>query len=89
MLKFTGKNECSGEVYSTGVTMLAKTTLGEWTTHWVLDGNLTAVEKGVEFPITAVTVSRTDYYYDLPNGSPMNGKYSSPYLPALPILLLR
>lgn len=82
-------NECSGEVYSTGVTMLAKTTLGEWTTHWVLDGNLTAVEKGVEFPITAVTVSRTDYYYDLPNGSPVNGKYSSPYLPALPILLLR
>ena len=82
-------NECSGEVYSTGVTMLAKTTLGEWTTHWVLDGNLTAVEKGVEFPITAVTVSRTDYYYDSPNGPPVNGKYSSPYLPALPILLLR
>ena len=24
-------DECSGNVYSTGITMLAKTTLGEWT----------------------------------------------------------
>ena len=34
------KNECSGEALSTGITMFAKTPLGEWTTRWVLDGDL-------------------------------------------------
>ena len=28
------KNECSGEAYSTGITMLAKTPLSEWVTRW-------------------------------------------------------
>jgi hypothetical protein len=33
-------NECSGDVYSTGITMLAKTTLGEWTPCEIQNKNL-------------------------------------------------
>jgi len=82
-------NECSGDVYSTGITMLAKTTLGEWTTHWVLDGDLTAVENGVEFPITSATFNWSYYVYERANGTPIDSRDAVTYLPALPILLLR
>ena len=69
--------------------MLAKTTLGEWTTHWVLDGDLTAVEKGVEIPITSATFNWSYYVYERANGTPIDSRESVTYLPALPILLLR
>lgn len=82
-------DECSGDARSTGITMLAKTSLGEWTTHWVLDGELTAVENGVEFPIVSATVSRSYYLFVLPNGSVISERYKGTYLPAIPILLLR
>lgn len=82
-------NECSGNVRSTGITMLAKTPLGEWTTHWVLDGDLSAVVNGTEVPIISATVTRTAYSYMLANGAVVSEKYKGPYLPAIPILLLR
>jgi hypothetical protein len=82
-------NECFGDAYSTGITMLAKTTLGEWTTHWVLDGDLTAVENGVEFPITSATFDWSYYVYERANGTPIDSRDAVTYLPALPILLLR
>ena len=82
-------DECSGDAYSTGITMLAKTTLGEWTTHWVLDGDLTAVEKGVEIPITSATFNWSYYVYERANGTPIDSRETVTYLPALPILLLR
>lgn len=82
-------NECSGDVHSTGITMLAKTPLGEWTTRWVLDGDLSAVVNGAEVPIVSATVTRTAYSYMLANGAIVSGKYKGTYLPAVPILLLR
>ena len=82
-------NECSGDVRSTGITMLAKTPLGEWTTHWVLDGDLSAVVNGTEVPIVSATVTRTAYSYMLANGTVISEKYKGTYLPAIPILLLR
>ena len=81
--------ECSGNVYSNGITMLAKTLYGEWTTRWVLDGELYAIDNGVGFPIVSATVSRSHYIYEKSDGSVVNGNYSKNYLPALPILLLR
>ena len=43
--------------------MLAKTPLGEWVTRWVLDGDLWAGKKGLDFKIASATVSRTSYIY--------------------------
>lgn len=88
MLKFTGNNECSGNARSTGITMFAKTPLGEWTTRWVLDGDLWAGEN-FDFKIASATMSRTSYVYEKLDGTPIYGKHSGTYLPALPILLLR
>ena len=83
------KNECSGDAYSTDITMFAKTPLGEWTTRWVLDGDLWANENGFGFKIASATVSRTSYIYEKLDGTPVHGKHAGTYLPALPILLLR
>ena len=83
------KEECSGEAYSTGITMFAKTLLGEWTTRWVLDGDLWANENVFGFKIASATVSRTSYIYEKFDGTPVYGKHTGTYLPALPILLLR
>jgi len=83
------KNECSGEARSTGITMLAKTPLGEWTTRWVLDGDLWAGKKGLDFKIASATVSRTSYIYEKLDGTSVTGMHTGTYLPALPILLLR
>jgi len=38
------KNECSGDTRSTGITMFVRTPHGEWTTRWVLDGELLTAE---------------------------------------------
>ena len=84
-----GRDECSGDARSTGITMFAKTMLGEWTTHWVLDGELTAVENGVEFPIVSATVARSYYIFTRPDGTAVSGKFKGTYLPAIPILLLK
>ena len=69
--------------------MFAKTLYGEWTTRWVLDGELYAIDNGAGFPIVSATVSRSHYIYEKSDGSVVNGNYSKNYLPALPILLLR
>ena len=68
--------------------MFAKTPLGEWTTRWVLDGDLWAGEL-FDFKIASATVSRTSYIYEKLDGTPVHGKHVGTYLPALPILLLR
>ena len=69
--------------------MLAKTPLGEWTTRWVLDGDLWANENGFGFKIASATVSRTSYIYEKLDGTFVTGVHTGTYLPALPILLLR
>ena len=38
------ENECFGETRSTGITMFVKNPLGNWTTRWVLDGELLTAE---------------------------------------------
>jgi hypothetical protein len=81
--------ECSGNVRSDGITLLVKGASKEWTTRWVLDGNLYASEKGVESVVESATVSRTSYSFGKSDGTVVTGKYSSAYLPAIPILLLR
>jgi hypothetical protein len=83
------RNECSGDAYSTGITMLVKTSSDEWTTRWVLDGNLYAVEKGREYQINSATVSRTGYNYENSDGSHVNGYHTANHLPSIPLLLLR
>ena len=81
--------ECSGNVRSDGITLFVRGASKEWTTRWVLDGNLYASEKGVESVVESATVSRTSYSFGKSDGTVVTGKYSSPYLPAIPILLLR
>ena len=84
------QNECSGEAESSGITMFVKAPSGEWTTRWVLDGELYVMEKNTKVPLSSATMTRTSYVYQKIDGSsPVNGKHTSPYLPALPILLLR
>ena len=83
------KNECSGEALSTGITMFAKTPLGEWTTRWVLDGDLWAGKEVLDFKIASATVSRRSYVYEKLDGTLVTVPYKGTYLPALPILLLR
>ncbi|WP_143394544.1 hypothetical protein [Fibrobacter intestinalis] len=82
-------NECSGEVKSSGITMMIKKSSHSWTADWVLDGKLTKNENSVETDIAGVTVSRTGYVIRNLDGSTQNGKYESPNLPAIPLLLLR
>ena len=81
-------DECSGNARSTGVTMFAKTPLGEWTTRWVLDGDLWAGEN-FDFKIASATVSRTSYVYEKLDRTLVTVPYKGTYLPALPILLMR
>jgi hypothetical protein len=80
------KNECSGNAYSTGITMFAKTPLGEWVTRWFLDGDLWAGKKGLDFKIASATVSRTSYIYQNLDGTSVTGAHTGTYLPALPML---
>lgn len=71
------------------ITLFAKTPLGEWTTRWVLDGELWAGEIGFDFKIASATLSRTSYIYEKLDGTLVKTPYKGMYLPALPILLLR
>ncbi len=82
-------DECSGQAFSDGITLFEKTSRGEWTTRGVLDGELYAAEYGSKIPLSSVTTARTYYTYVLLDGTPVNVKYKGPYLPAIPILLLR
>ena len=63
--------------------------LFSWTADWVLDGKLTKNENSMETDIVGVTVSRTGYVIRNLDGSPQSGKYKTPDLPALRILLSR
>ena len=69
--------------------MFAKTPLGEWTTRWVLGGDLWAGAVGLDFKIASATVSRRSYVYEKLDGTLVKDSYKGMYLPALPILLLR
>lgn len=83
-------NECSGDAESSGITMFVKAPSGEWTTLWVLDGELYVKDKNTKVPLSSATMTRTSYVYQKIDGtSPVNGKHTSSHLPALPILLLR
>ncbi|OWV19400.1 hypothetical protein B7982_14340 [Fibrobacter sp. UWB2] len=68
--------------------MFTKTPLGEWVTRWVLDGDLWAGKKGLDFKIASATVSRTSYIYEKLDGTFVTGAHTGTYLPALPILFL-
>lgn len=59
------------------------------TADWVLDGKLTKNENSMETDIVGVTVSRTGYVIRNLDGSTQSGKYKTPDLPALRILLSR
>lgn len=86
---FLPKGECFEGIYSSGITMLVKTEQDEWTTHWVLDGKLTAFENGIEIPIKSATVASWYYKYERMDGTFFDSRDPLIYLPALPILLLR
>ena len=81
--------ECFGDARSSGITMLKKVNLGGWTTRWVLDGELYALEKNKKVLLSSATVTWSSFLYEKENGTFMSGKYNGIYLPALPILLLR
>jgi hypothetical protein len=66
--------------------MFTKTPLGEWVTRWVLDGDLWAGKKGLDFKIASATVSRTSYIYQNLDGTSVTGAHTGTYLPALPML---
>ena len=84
------QNECSGDAESSGITMFVKAPSGEWTTRWVLDGELYVKDKNTKVLLSSATMTRTSYVYQKADGSsPVNGEHTSSYLPALPILLLR
>ncbi len=82
-------NECSGNIKSSDITMMIKKSSNSWTADWVLDGKLTKNENSMETDIVGVTVSRTGYVIRNLDGSTQSGKYKTPDLPALRILLSR
>ena len=86
---FIGDEGCFGEARSSGITMFKKVNSGEWTTRWVLDGDLWAGAVGLDFKIASATVSRRSYVYEKLDGTLVTVPYKGTYLPALPILLLR
>lgn len=83
-------DECSGDASSSGITMFKNSENdGKWSSSWVLDGKLTCYDSGREIECKSVEVSKTHYAFARMDGSVVSGKYSSAYLPAVPILLLR
>jgi hypothetical protein len=46
-----------------------------------LDGDLTAVENGVEFPITSATFNWSYYVYERANGTPIDSRDAVTYSP--------
>ena len=66
--------------------MFTKTPLGEWVTRWVLDGDLWAGKKGLDFKIASAAVSRTSYVYENLDGTLVKNPYKGTYLPTLPML---
>jgi hypothetical protein len=82
------KNECFGNIYSNGITILEKTEHDEWKIR-VIDGSLAINEKGVEVPLKSATVTGWYYNYERMDGTFVDSRDSLVYLPALPILLMR
>ena len=81
--------ECFGDARSSGITMFKKVNLGKWTTRWVLDGELYALENNKKVILSSATVTWSSFLYEKYDGLFLSGKYKGTYLPALPILLLR
>jgi hypothetical protein len=82
------KNECSGNIYSNGITILEKMEHDEWKIR-VIDGTLATVENGIDIPLKSATVTGWYYIYERMDGTFVDSRDSLVYLPALPILLLR
>ena len=82
------KNECSGNIYSNGITILEKMEHDEWKIR-VLDGTLATVENGIAIPLKSAIVTGWYYNYERMDGTFADSRDSLVYLPALPILLLR
>ena len=81
--------ECFGEARSSGITIFKKVKPGEWTTRWVLDGELYAMEQNNKVPLTSATVTWSSFLYEKEDGTFMRDRFKGTYLPAIPILLLR
>ena len=81
--------ECFGDARSSGITMFKKMNLGKWTTRWVLDGELYALENNKKVILSSATVTWSSFLYEKSDGLFLSGKYKGTYLPALPILLRR
>ena len=60
--------ECFGEARSSGITIFKKVNPGEWTTRWVLDGELYAMEQNNKVPLTSATVTWSSFLYEKEGG---------------------
>lgn len=91
LCSYLPKGECFGDASSTGITMFVKTSDNKWTTRWVLDGELYVYDKetNTKIRLKSATMDRLNYVYEKADGSSMFGQFEGPYLPAIPILLLR
>ena len=81
--------ECYGEMKSSGITMMKKSSAGSWEISWMLDGVLTGEQDGVEVECLAAQVGRTSYAMIKKDGTVVTGNHKTKYLPAIPLLLLR
>lgn len=85
-------NECSlGRIQTNGI-LFATRKNDNW--NWnIVDGGVYETPEyydvGVGMEIRGGTTNRSDYAYRMKSGNSVEGKYKSPYLPAIPLLLLR
>lgn len=83
------KSECTGSGKSSAITMFVKSSDAKWNTGlgFILDGDLTTEENGVEVKLESVTLSRRKFPYKKSNGLSVSKSHNSVYLPANIILL--
>ena len=85
-------SECSfGEIRTDGI-LFASLKNEQW--DWnIVDGDVYETSEyfnaGVGMKIRGGTTNRSVYAYRMKSGDSIEGKYKSPYLPAIPLLLLR
>ncbi|MDD5943508.1 hypothetical protein, partial [Fibrobacter sp.] len=83
------KSECTGSGKSSAITMFVKSSDAKWNTGlgFILDGDLTTEENGVEVKLESVTLSRRKFSYKKSDGLSVSKSHNSVYLPANIILL--
>lgn len=83
------KSECTGLGKSSAITMFVKSSDATWNTGlgFILDGDLTTEENGVEVKLESVTLSRRKFSYKKSDGLSVSKSHNSVYLPANIILL--